>query len=222
MKVKKLGLIQVTQNVMKLNKLLSLGIIITVVGAVISALLPPLVLEQIINLLTSGSTVTIPLAISYFVLLALTSILDSLRESLLVVFGQKITHGLRSTLCEKFSNLPADMFVKQEPGAVVSRFVNDVDTVESLFTSGIISMFADACKVISIFAILFIKNKGLALVLLLLTPLIFLFTRMVQKRMLAAQIDNRIAVEKATNHVPETIKSIRTIHSLRNRTWKIH
>ena len=64
MKVKKLGLIQVTQNVMKLNKLLSLGIIITVVGAVISALLPPLVLEQIINLLTSGSTVTIPLAIS--------------------------------------------------------------------------------------------------------------------------------------------------------------
>ena len=68
MKVKKLGLIQVTQNVMKLNKLLSLGIIITVVGAVISALLPPLVLEQIINLLTSGSTVTIPLAISYFVL----------------------------------------------------------------------------------------------------------------------------------------------------------
>ena len=154
MKVKKLGLIQVTQNVMKLNKLLSLGIIITVVGAVISALLPPLVLEQIINLLTSGSTVTIPLAISYFVLLALTSILDSLRESLLVVFGQKITHGLRSTLCEKFSNLPADMFVKQEPGAVVSRFVNDVDTVESLFTSGIISMFADACKVISIFACL--------------------------------------------------------------------
>ena len=219
MKVKKLGLIQVTQNVMKLNKLLSLGIIITVVGAVISALLPPLVLEQIINLLTSGSTVTIPLAISYFVLLALTSILDSLRESLLVVFGQKITHGLRSTLCEKFSNLPADMFVKQEPGAVVSRFVNDVDTVESLFTSGIISMFADACKVISIFAILFIKNKGLALVLLLLTPLIFLFTRMVQKRMLAAQIDNRIAVEKATNHVPETIKSIRTIHSLRKEKY---
>lgn len=98
----KLGLIQVTQNVMKLNKLLSLGIIITVVGAVISALLPPLVLEQIINLLTSGSTVTIPLAISYFVLLALTSILDSLRESLLVVFGQKITHGLRSTLVKSF------------------------------------------------------------------------------------------------------------------------
>ncbi len=219
MKMKKSGLIQVIRNVFKLNKLLSFGIVMTVIGAVISALLPPLVLERIVNLLISGNNVAFPLVISYFALLALTSIFDSSRESLLVVFGQKITHGLRSKLCEKLSNLPADTFVKQEPGTIVSRFVNDVDTVESLFTSGIISMFADACKVISIFAILFVKNKGLAFVLLLLTPLVFIFTRVVQKRMLAAQIANRIAVGKVTNHVPETMKCIRTIHSLRKEKY---
>ena len=217
--MKKSGLIQVIRNVFKLNKLLSFGIVMTVIGAVISALLPPLVLERIVNLLISGNNVAFPLVISYFALLALTSIFDSSRESLLVVFGQKITHGLRSKLCEKLSNLPADTFVKQEPGTIVSRFVNDVDTVESLFTSGIISMFADACKVISIFAILFVKNKGLAFVLLLLTPLVFIFTRVVQKRMLAAQIANRIAVGKVTNHVPETMKCIRTIHSLRKEKY---
>lgn len=219
LKVRKSGLIQVLQSVIKLNKMLSLGILITVIGAVISALLPPLVLERIINMLTSGNNPAFSLVISYFALLALTSILDSSRESLLVVFGQKITHGLRSSLCEKLSDLPADTFVKQEPGSVVSRFVNDVDTVESLFTSGIISMFADVCKVISIFAILFVKNKGLALLLLLLIPLLFVFTRMIQKRMLAAQIDNRIAVGKVTNHVPETIKCIRTIHLLRKEKY---
>ena len=215
----KAGLIQVIRNVMKWNKLLSAGIFVTVIGAVISALLPPLVLERIINRLAAGNRITLPLVISYFVLLAFTSILDASRESLLVVFGQKITHGLRSTLCEKLSRLPADTFVKQEPGTVVSRFVNDVDTVESLFTSGIISMFADACKVISIFAVLFVKNKGLAFVVFLLIPLIFAFTRIVQKRMLAAQMDNRIAVGKVTNHVPETIQCIRTIHSLRKEKY---
>lgn len=213
------GLRKVIGNVMKQSRLLSCGIILVVLGAVISALLPPLVLERIINLLTAGNTVPLSLAIAYFILLALTSILDCFRESLLVIFGQKITHGLRSILCEKMSRLPADTFVKQEPGVVVSRFVNDVDTVESLFTSGIISMFADACKIISIFAILFVKNKGLALVLLLLIPLIFLFTRMVQKRMLSAQLANRIAVGKVTNHVPETIQCIRTIHSLRKEKY---
>lgn len=219
MKVKKQGLMQVIGKVIRCNRLLSFGIVIAVIGAVISALLPPLVLERIINRLTSGSNVALLLAISYFALLAFTSILECLRESLLVVFGQKITHGLRSALCEKLSRLPADTFVKQEPGAIASRFVNDVDTVESLFTSGIISMFADACKVISIFAILFVKNKGLALVLLLLIPPLFLFTRMVQKRMLAAQIDNRVAVGKVTNHVPETIQCIRTIHLLRKEKY---
>lgn len=221
MKVKKTGLIRAVQDVMKLNKVLSFGIIITVIAAVISALLPPLVLERIINLLASGkaAAVSAPLAISYFALLALTSILDSLRESLLVIFGQKITHKLRNELCEKLSRLPADVFVKQEPGVLVSRFVNDVDTIEALFTSGIISMFADACRVISIFAILFVKNKGLALILLLLIPPIFLFTRIVQKKMLAAQIDNRIAVGKVTSHVPETIKAIRTIHLLHKEKY---
>lgn len=219
MKPKKQGLLPVVRRVIKKNKGLSLGIITAVIGAVVLALLPPLVLETIINRLTSGSGVSFLPAGLYFALLAQTSVLDASRESLLVVFGQKITHGLRSTLCQKLSALPADAFVKQEPGAVVSRFVNDVDTVESLFTSGIISMFADACRVIGVFAILFIKNKGLALVLLLLTPLIFLFTRSVQKKMLAAQIDNRVAVGKATNHVPETIKCIRTVHALRKEKY---
>ncbi len=213
------SLTQVLQSVIKRHRLLTLGIVLAVVGSVVAALLPPLVLEQAVNLLTSGSTVPFSIALLYFVFTSLMCVLDSTRESLLIVFGQKITHGLRSTLCGKLSRLPADAFVKQEPGAVVSRFVGDVDTVESLFTSGVISMFADCCKVISIFAILFIKNLGLGIVLLVLTPFLFLFTRTVQKRMLAAQIDNRVAVGKVTNHVPETIRCIRTIHSLRKEEY---
>ena len=94
------GLLKVIGNVMKQSRLLSCGIIFTVFGAVISALLPPLVLERIINLLTAGNAVSLSLAILYFVLLAFTSILDCFRESLLVIFGQKITHRLRSVLCE--------------------------------------------------------------------------------------------------------------------------
>lgn len=218
-KPNKAGLTKALGDVIKKHKLLTAGILLAVVGSVFTALLPPLVLEKAVNLLTVGARVPFTLALLYFALIAFTNILDSARESLLIVFGQKITHGLRSGLCGKLSCLPADVFVKQEPGTVVSRFVSDVDTVESLFTSGIVSMFADGCKVISIFAILFVKNKGLALVLFLLTPLLFLFTRVVQKRMLAAQMANRVAVGKVTNHVPETIRCIRTIHALRKEKY---
>jgi ATP-binding cassette subfamily B multidrug efflux pump len=201
------------------SKLLTAAILLAVIGAVAAALLPPLVLERAVNLLTAGSAVPFFLALLYFALSAFASVLDAVRESLLIVFGQKITHGLRSALCAKLSRLPADAFIKQEPGAMVSRFVGDVDTVESLFTSGIVSMFADGCKVVSIFAVVFVKNRGLALVLLGLAPLLLVFTRWMQKRMLAAQLANRAAVAKVTNHVPETIHCIRTIHTLRKEGY---
>lgn len=99
-----------------------------------------------------------------------------------------------------------------EPGSLVSRFIGDVDMIENLFTSGIISMFADACKIISILVVIWFKNKGLTLVFIILLPFLFIFTRHVQKNMLAAQIMNRRAVGRASGHVPQTLKNIRTIH----------
>lgn len=218
-RIHKPGLLSVLRAVVHRSGLLTAAILLAVLAAVAAALLPPLVLEQIVDRLIGGYQVSLTLALLYFALLALSGLLDAARESLLIVFGQRITHGLRSALCEKLSRLPAGAFVKQEPGAVVSRFVGDVDTVEALFTTGIVSMFADACKIISIFAVLFVKNRGLALVLLVLTPLLFAFTRAVQKRMLAAQLANRAAVGKVTNHVPETIRCIRTIHALRKEGY---
>lgn len=208
-------LVQVIQK----HLFLSIGIVITVIGAVVSSLLPPLVLETVINALTLNEEVSFLVMASYFGLLALTHILDSSRESLLVAFGQKMTHAIRSALCQKMSKLPVNTFVKQETGTTVSRFVNDVDMIESLFTSGIISMFADACKLISIVVILFIKNRGLTIILLFVVPIIVIFTRFVQKKMLTAQINNRIAVGKVTNHVPETIRCIRTIHLLHGEAY---
>lgn len=206
--------ISVIKNTIWHSKCLSLGIVITVAGAVISALLPPLILEKGINYLAGGMEIPMLLALAYFALIALTGILESTRESLLTIFGQRITHNIRSQLCAKLSRLSTDTFVKQEPGVIASRFVGDTDTVETLFTSGIISMAADFCKVISIFAVIFVKNQGLAILLLFVIPVLFCFTRFVQKRMLKAQIANRKAVAKVTNHVPETISTIRTIHTL--------
>ena len=196
------------------HKWLSLGIVCTVCGAVLAALLPPLILANIIDTLTQGQTVSFLFILLYFGMLTLTGLLESAREGLLTVLGQKITHALRSGLMAKFVRLTADDMNRQEPGALVSRFVGDVDTVENLFTSGIISMFADACKIISILVVIWFQNRGLTLVLLVLLPFLFWFTRHVQKNMLAAQLQNRVAVSRASGHVPETLHNIRTIHCL--------
>lgn len=196
------------------KKWLSLGIITTVGGAVITALYPPLVLGRIVDTLAAGCQVPLYLIFLYIVFTVITGLMEAAREGLLTVFGQKITHALRSGLMEHFTRLTADSLNHQEPGAVVSRFVGDVDTVENLFTSGIVSMFADTCKIISILAVIWFRNKGLAILLLILLPFIFWFTRYVQRNMLEAQLRNRRAVSKASGHVPETLHNIRTIHNL--------
>ena len=212
MKNKSVG--RVILNIIKEKWLLTAGIVITVVGAIVTALFPPLILAKIIDTITSGTMPAFYMIIMYFGFLLVTGLMESARETFLTVFGQKITHSLRSALMDKYSCLTTSGLTSQEPGTVVSRFVGDADTVENLFTSGIISMFADACKIISIAAVIWFKNKGLSIVLLVILPFLFVFTRIIQKNMLAAQIDNRRAVGRASGHVPETLNNIRTIHTL--------
>lgn len=212
MKNKSVG--RVILNTIKEKWMLTAGIVITVAGAIVTALFPPLILAGIIDTVTSGTMPAFYMIIMYFGFLLITGLMESARETFLTVFGQKITHSLRSALMDKYSCLTTSGLTSQEPGTVVSRFVGDADTVENLFTSGIISMFADVCKIISIVAVIWIKNKGLAIVLLVILPFLFIFTRIVQKNMLAAQIENRRAVGRASGHVPETLHNIRTIRTL--------
>ena len=196
------------------HRLLTVGTVLCVAASVAASLLPPLLLARVIDRLTAGLPLSFLAVLLYFGSLALEGVLTSAQESLLVLFGQRMTHALRSEMSRKLSRLPAGTLVDQNPGEVAARFSGDVDTVEALFTSGIISMAADVCRIVSIMGVIAVKNTGLALILLLVLPLFAVFTRHVQKRMLAAQLDNRRAVAAVSGQVPETLHNIRTIRAL--------
>ena len=196
------------------HRLLTVGTVLCVAASVAASLLPPLLLARVIDRLTAGLPLSFLAVLLYFGSLALEGVLTSAQESLLVLFGQRMTHALRSEMSRKLSRLPAGTLADQNPGEVAARFSGDVDTVEALFTSGIISMAADACRIVSIMGVIAVKNTGLALILLLVLPLFAVFTRHVQKRMLAAQLDNCRAVAAVSGQVPETLHNIRTIRAL--------
>lgn len=205
--------------VMRKHLLLVMGIAGSVCGAILLSLVPPMILARIIDGLTTKRMAGFGWIMAYFGLLALTGLMESAREGLLIIFGQKMTHTLRSGLMEKLIHLKADDLSRQEPGSVVSRFVGDVDTVENLFTSGIVSMFADVCRIVSILVVIWFKNRGLSMILLILLPFLLVFTRYVQKNMLISQLQNRKAVSRASGHVPETLRNIRTIHCLSKESY---
>lgn len=211
---KKPGVFAAVRAAAASHRLLALGTVLCAAASVLASLLPPLLLARIIDGLTGGMPLAFTAALMYFGSLALEGVLSSGQETLLEIFGQKMTHALRSEMSVKLTRLPASTLSAQNPGEVAARFSGDVDTVEALFTSGIISMIADACRIISIFVVIAIENAGLALLLVLVLPLLTIFTRHVQKRMLKAQLENRQAVAAISGQVPEAIHNIRTIRAL--------
>ena len=202
---------RVIGGTIRASKALSALLLAAIAGSVLFALLPPLVLEQIVDALAERRQVTVSLAAGYFLLVAASGLLDAAKESLITVFGQKVTHRVRSAMSAKLLRLPAAYYIEKEPGVTASRFVNDVNTVDSLFASGVISMAADVCRLFSILLVIFTRSTGLGLLLLAAAPLLFWMTRVFQKRMLAAQLESRVAVGRTNQQIPETLKNIRTI-----------
>ena len=201
------------------NKWLSFTLVLAIAGTIGAALLPPLVLEQIVNRLAEHDNVGLSIAIGYFSLIAVFGFLEAFKESLITVFGQRVTHRIRSAMSKKLLRLPASYYIEKEPGVTASRIVNDVNTVVSLFTSGVISMASDVCKLVSIVLIIFSRSKGLGIILVIATPYLFWMTRIFQKRMLNAQMESRVAVGRTNQLIPETMKNMRTIRVLHRQKF---
>lgn len=202
-----------THRILGTNHSLIISLVLIIAGSVVAALVPPLILEQIVNNLASKKQMSIKIPSLYFGMIVLSGLLDAVREIMITIFGQQVTKNVRHEMCSRLRLLPASYFIRQNPGVTVSRFTNDVDTLEVMFASGLVGMGADICKVISILVIIQMKSLGLGILLLLTIPFLFVFTRTIQKRMYAVQKKKREAVGKVAAQVPETIHNIRMIHT---------
>lgn len=130
MKRNKSGVFAAVRAAAASHKLLSAATILCAAASVLASLLPPLLLARIIDGLTGGLPLNFTAALLYFGSLALEGVLSSGQETLLEMFGQKMTHALRSEMSGKLSRLPAVMLAGQNPGEVAARFSGDVDTVK--------------------------------------------------------------------------------------------
>jgi ABC-type multidrug transport system fused ATPase/permease subunit len=190
-------------------------------GTVLLNLIPPLLLGNAVDGLTAGTAITVLFTVGYFAVLALSGIVSSLQEAMITVFGQKITHALRTSMYKKMEHLPSSYFVSHDSGAITSRIVSDVDTVEDLFSSGIIEMVSDLAGVISILVMIFLKSTGLGLIMLAVLPLLAWMTYVFQKKMRKAQLQQRKAIEEENANIPETRHNIRSIHVFHCQSFMI-
>lgn len=208
-------------NVLKQSKGLTLLMVIAIAGNIIFSLVPPQLLKVIVdNYLTVGNRNGLyKMAGIYFSVLLLIGVFDFLREGLLTIFGQKLIRKVREFMIAKIRKIPVGYFSTNETGTIVSRLINDVDAVSSLFTNGIIGIIIDIFKIIGIIVSIWIFSTKLALIVLCILPVIYGITRLFQSRMLIAQIQNRKCIATVNNHISESIKNIQMIHSFNKENY---
>ena len=194
---------------------LSILLLISIIGVVLLSLIPPQILKIIIdqNLVQKTANKLLILAGAYIGAILFAGIFDFMKEAILTVLGQKITKEIRMEMMEKLEKINALFFSENTSGMVVSRFANDVDAINSLFTNGIIGMIIDCLKIIGIVISIWIFSDKLGIITLFLLPIIYAITRLFQRKMLKAQVENRILIGKVNNHISESLKNVQMIKS---------
>lgn len=202
-------------RVVKKNKGIVAVLVLAVLGVIAVSLIPPQILKIIIdnNLVPKNRDGLLGLAIAYLSVLLFIGIFDFLKEAVLTILGQKITKEIRLEMMYKLEKINTRYFSSHESGAVVSRFTNDVDAINTLFTSGVVGMIISSFKIIGIIISIWLFSFRLGLITLSFLPVIYAITRLFQKRMLQAQIKNRILIGLVNNHIAESLKNVLMIKS---------
>ncbi|MGM9941547.1 MAG: ABC transporter ATP-binding protein [Bulleidia sp.] len=204
-------LLTCVRQVIRDHPLLSLFTLACIGICIPVSLIPALIMEDLVNRLVSGNSMILNPAVRWIGVSVLACVLEAMREGMITWIGQAVLHALRTMLSEKLERLETSYFTDHPSGEILSVIVNDTESAGSLFTGGIVSMAADACSIIGILYVICTRSMGLFVILLVTLPVVFVFTRLVQRRMLERQKENRQAKAGSSAIVPETVRCASTI-----------
>ena len=152
----------------------------------------------------------------FFVNLMFISLLLEVVFQFLFVFyanwlGQKVVKDLRVNLFNKIINFKMAFFDRTAVGRLVTRSVNDIETIASIFSQGLFMIIADLLKMILVISVMLYVNWRLSLIVFSILPVILYATRLFQKSMKKAFEEVRIQVANLNSFVQERISGIKIV-----------
>ncbi|MCB9464897.1 MAG: ABC transporter ATP-binding protein [Candidatus Eisenbacteria bacterium] len=128
------------------------------------------------------------------------------------LLGQRVMHDMRNEIFAHLQRLHIGYFDRNPVGRVMTRLTSDVETLNQLFTSGIVSIFGDVVTLIGITSILFYLDVRLALVTMTVVPLLFLASAVFRNKVRKAFAEVRIQVAKMNAFLQENLSGISLVH----------
>ncbi len=125
--------------------------------------------------------------------------------------GQKVIKDLRVSVFKKIIKFKMSFFDKNAVGRLVTRTVNDIETIASIFSQGLFTIIADILKMITVLTVMTIISLELTLVVISIFPLLIIATRIFQKTMKVAFEKVRREVANLNSFVQERISGIKIV-----------
>ncbi|TCP30535.1 putative ABC transport system ATP-binding protein/ATP-binding cassette subfamily B protein [Scopulibacillus darangshiensis] len=127
--------------------------------------------------------------------------------------GQYVIHDLRKHLFNHVQRLSHRFFDSRSAGSILVRIINDVNSLQDLFTNGVINTLMDLVMLIGIFVILFSLSPQLALAVLIVMPLMFLISTKLRRSIRRSWQKVRLKMSKLNSHLNESIQGVRVTQS---------
>ena len=125
--------------------------------------------------------------------------------------GQKVIKDLRVSVFKKIIKFKMSFFDKNAVGRLVTRTVNDIETIASIFSQGLFTIIADILKMITVLTVMTIISLELTLVVISIFPILIFATRIFQKTMKVAFEKVRREVANLNSFVQERISGIKIV-----------
>lgn len=127
--------------------------------------------------------------------------------------GQLVIFDLRTALFNHIQRLSHRFFDKRSAGSILVRITNDVNSLQDLFTNGVINLIMDVIMLVGILAILFYISPELTLAIMIILPLMFFISTKLRKNIRRSWQDVRLKQSMLNSHLNESIQGIRVTQS---------
>jgi ATP-binding cassette, subfamily B, multidrug efflux pump len=192
-----------------------LAIALLVLMGALCELVPPLLIRWLVDdhLAVGRTDGLLLLAVLYLGAAALGQCLAFVYGFLAAALAQGVLSNLRVRLFAHLQRLPATYFDRTSLGDAISRCTADIDTLDTVFTSGVATLVANLFRLVTIAAAMIILSPMLSLTAALVLPPLIIVTLFFQVRIRDAERANRRAVAEMNTHLQETLRGVEVIQA---------
>jgi ATP-binding cassette subfamily B protein len=191
--------------------LMMLGALILATGATLA---PPFLVGKAISAVLDGDTTALILIVAGFMVAALVGWGTSYVQTYLVGWvGERALQDLRIRIFTHVQQMSIGFFTRNRPGVLISRITNDVDALDQLISTGVVTLFSSTLTLVGVVVIMLVADVQLALVVFLTLPLLAIASLVFRIVAASAYRITRERIAEVTAYLQESLSGVRVVRS---------